>query len=125
MATSEHTSPIPIAESLNQFIVPPHPAQSERRVRSARGETYHEVPGRRSAEARSPEGRGADVLRLRGDLRDHGEEQLAQALVVLPERLDHLLCRDRLGVLDADIVIRDHGDVRVAELELAREVALG
>src|SRR6266849_91698 len=56
-------------------------------------------------------------LLQRADLRDRGEEKLAQLLVVLGEDADHFVMRDRRRPLDPDVVIRDHRDVRVAELE--------
>src|ERR671936_2381647 len=58
------------------------------------------------------------------DLRDDGEEQLAQLHVVLVEDGYHLFMGDGWRSLDADVVVGDHGDVRVAELELAAEVPL-
>src|SRR5262249_55072878 len=67
----------------------------------------------------------ADVVRLWPDLRDRREEELAQARVVLLEDLEHRLVGDKLRSVDAHVVIRDHRDVRVAELELAGEVTLG
>src|ERR1041385_4004684 len=67
------------------------------------------------------------LLRLWRDLRHDCEQQLAQSLVVRLKDLDDRLVRNRTGVrpMHTDVVIGDHRDVRVAELELPREIALG
>src|SRR2546423_11336968 len=72
------------------------------------------------------QGGAAQVLRpLAWDLRDRGEEELAEPRVVLLEDADDGLGRDGLLALHADVMVGDRRHVRVAELELAREVALG
>src|SRR5207248_1141730 len=85
---------------------------------------YHKVPSGPQLRTRVPKRPRAHVFGLWTDLRDHREQELAEALVVLLEDADHLLVRHRLGTLDADVVVRDHRDVRVAELELPGEAAL-
>src|SRR6266550_5642699 len=77
-------------------------------------------------EARAAESGCAEMFfGLRRDLREDREQQLPQPLVVLLEDLDHGLVAHRVGPLDADVVVGDHRDVRVAELQLPGEVALG
>src|SRR5918994_3166628 len=70
--------------------------------------------------------RGAEVLLGLGrDPGDDGKEQLSEPLVVLVEHPYDLLVRHRGRPLNPDVVVRHHRDVRVAELELTREEALG
>src|SRR5690349_17451125 len=80
----------------------------------------------RPRDAGAAQGGAAQVLGpLAWDLRDRGEEELAEALIVLLEDADNGLGRDGLLALHADVVVGDRRDVRVAELELAGEMALG
>src|SRR5262245_25280352 len=104
-------------------------ASEARRTSSRIGRlTEREAAGRQSPgsglDSGALERRRADVPGLGPDLRDRREEQLPQLLVVAVEDLDHLVVGHRRRPLDADVVVRDHRDVRVAELELARQVAL-
>src|SRR5919106_347159 len=69
-------------------------------------------------------GRARTVARLR-QRRDDREQQLSELRVVRVEHPDHLFVRDRRRTLDANVVIGDQRDVRVAELELARQDRLG
>src|SRR6266511_326040 len=94
-------------------------------VREATRGRRVQAPVRPPSDPRAFQRRRAHVLRLRADLRNGREEQLAKLFVVPVEDLDHLVVRDGRGPRHADIVVGDHRDVRVAELELPREVALG
>src|SRR5829696_8458392 len=67
----------------------------------------------------------AHVGGLRADPGDDGEQELAQPLVVALQHLDHVRRGHGLLAGGADVVVRDHCDRRVTELQLAREVALG
>ena len=77
------------------------------------------------ADSRAAERGRAHVLRLR--TRSSGSPRTAasrsRSLFSVKTFSDRLV-RDRLRALDADVVVGDHRDVRVAELELAGEVAL-
>src|SRR5579864_165292 len=100
---------------MNQLICPASPSvdrasQSERRARSARLELYSQAHTVSRLGAGALESGRADVLRLRTNLRDYGEEELPQTLVVLLEDPEHLLVGHRLGAFDADVVVRDHRD---------------
>src|SRR5436190_16238705 len=63
----------------------------------------------------------AHVFRLGADLRDHREQQLAQPGVVLLEHTDDIGRGHSGTALDPDVVVGDHRDCRVTELELPRE----
>src|SRR5438094_8199836 len=116
--------PIPIAEqtrakrtawSLKKSIGGP-PSRSAPRHPGA-AVFYH-----RRLDACPAEGCGAEMLfGLRRDLRDDREEKLAQAFIVRLEDLDHRLVAHRRRAVDADVVVGDHDDVRVAEPDLAAE----
>src|SRR4051795_61167 len=77
------------------------------------------------SDGRSAQCNRAHVVRLRADLRDRREEQLAQARIVLLEHPDDLRGGHRRPAFDPVVVIGDHRDRRVAELELPGEHALG
>src|SRR5439155_19488771 len=70
------------------------------------------------SDGRAAERRRADVLRLRTDPGDRREKKVTEPGVVLLEDTDDLRCGHGRTSLDADVVVRDHRDRRVTELEL-------
>src|SRR5271166_5318464 len=80
---------------------------------------------RTSLEASSFERVAARAVCIGGNSCDDLTDRCLDALVVAIEDLDDFVMGDGWHTLEADVVVGDERNVRIAHLELAREVGLG